>query len=168
MYVDWLCMLWLECSIHYIHDHGIWWLAKRHSSCFSHHILCTWIGHATYSSVVGGMGQKRKSSVETIFCNCGQHPSWNQHTQVYPWHCVLQSAFQYFAVFSRCIFVVHHLHHFLCNVVWPNARIFLCLWHMRKAWAENAVKKITQIEEQTSLCQFVFQEKSPYFKRRWK
>jgi hypothetical protein len=50
--------------------------------------------HATYSSVVGGMDQKCKSSVETIFCNCGQRPSWNQHTQVMcPRRCVLQSAF---------------------------------------------------------------------------
>ena len=26
--------------------------------------------------------------------------------------------------------------------MWPSAQIFLCLWHVRKAWAENAVKKI--------------------------
>ena len=27
-------------------------------------------------------------------------------------------------------------------MVWPHAKIFSCLWHVRKAWVENVVKKI--------------------------
>lgn len=33
--------------------------------------------------------------------------------------------------------------------MWPEARIFLCLWHVRKSWAENAVKKIRTVGERT-------------------
>ena len=33
------------------------------------------------------------------------------------------------------------------RLVWPKARIFLCLFHVKKAWLEIPVKKIIQIEE---------------------
>jgi hypothetical protein len=29
-----------------------------------------------------------------------------------------------------------------CRKVWPESKIMLCLWHVRKAWAENVVRKI--------------------------
>jgi hypothetical protein len=36
---------------------------------------------------------------------------------------------------------------FPCNNIWPRAKFFLCLWHVRKAWAENVVKKIGSAKE---------------------
>lgn len=44
---------------------------------------------------------------------------------------------------------------FVYNIVWPHARILLCLWHVRKAWAGNAMKKITQIEERATVLKFM-------------
>ena len=38
-------------------------------------------------------------------------------------------------------------------MVWPQAIIFMCLWHVRKVWAENAIKKISSVGE----CTIVFQ-----------
>ena len=43
----------------------------------------------------------------------------------------------------------------MCRLVWPNAKIFLCLWHVRKAWAENAVKKITTVGERATVLQMI-------------
>jgi hypothetical protein len=40
-------------------------------------------------------------------------------------------------------------------LVWPEARIFLCLWHVRKAWAENAIKKISTVGERATVLQMV-------------
>ena len=31
----------------------------------------------------------------------------------------------------------------LCRKVWPNTKIMLCLWHVRKAWVEDVVKKVS-------------------------
>ena len=31
----------------------------------------------------------------------------------------------------------------------PNSRIFICLWHVCKAWAENAVKKVSTVGKHT-------------------
>ena len=39
------------------------------------------------------------------------------------------------------------------RMVWPEAKIFLCLWHVRKAWAENAVKKISCAAEHATVLQ---------------
>ena len=39
--------------------------------------------------------------------------------------------------------------------MWPEAKIFLCLWHVRKAWAENAVKKISRAAERTIVLQML-------------
>ena len=44
---------------------------------------------------------------------------------------------------------------FVCRVVWPGAKIFLCLWHVRKAWAENAVRKIACAVERVAVLQLV-------------
>ena len=41
------------------------------------------------------------------------------------------------------------------RVVWPVAKIFLCLWHVRKVWAENAVKKISTVGERATVLQMV-------------
>lgn len=35
----------------------------------------------------------------------------------------------------------------MCMLVWHDARIFLCFWHVQKAWAENAIKKISTVGE---------------------
>ena len=43
----------------------------------------------------------------------------------------------------------------MCRLVWPVARIFLCLWHVRKAWAENAVKKISTVVERATVLQML-------------
>ena len=40
-------------------------------------------------------------------------------------------------------------------MVWPQAKSFLCLWHVRKAWAENAVKKIGCAAERTIVLQML-------------
>lgn len=40
-------------------------------------------------------------------------------------------------------------------MVWPQSKIFLCLWHVRKAWAENAVKKISNAAERTTVLQML-------------
>ena len=34
----------------------------------------------------------------------------------------------------------------MCRLVWPDAKIFLCLWHVQKAWTENAIKKSPRTE----------------------
>jgi hypothetical protein len=31
--------------------------------------------------------------------------------------------------------------------LWPKAKIILCFWHAAKNWLENAVKKISRIED---------------------
>ena len=41
------------------------------------------------------------------------------------------------------------------RLVWPDAKIFLCLWHVRKAWAENVVKKISTVGERATVLQMV-------------
>ena len=43
----------------------------------------------------------------------------------------------------------------LYNMIWPEAKIFLCLWHVRKAWAENAVKKIPTVVERATVLQML-------------
>jgi hypothetical protein len=43
----------------------------------------------------------------------------------------------------------------LRSLLLPNAIIFLCLWHVRKAWAENAVKKINVVVERTTVLQLL-------------
>ena len=43
----------------------------------------------------------------------------------------------------------------MCSIVWPAAKIFLCLWHVRKAWAENAVKKISTVAERAEVLQML-------------
>ena len=44
---------------------------------------------------------------------------------------------------------------FLRSMVWPQAKIFLCLWHVRKAWAENAIKKISSAAERSIVLQML-------------
>jgi hypothetical protein len=39
----------------------------------------------------------------------------------------------------------------MCRTVWPQSKIMLCFWHVRKAWQENAVQKISRIEERTAI-----------------
>lgn len=43
----------------------------------------------------------------------------------------------------------------MCRIVWPGAKIFLCLWHVRKAWAENAVRKISSGVERVAVLQLL-------------
>ena len=43
----------------------------------------------------------------------------------------------------------------MCTLVWPAAMIFLCLWHVRKAWAKNAVKKISTVAERATVLQML-------------
>ena len=43
----------------------------------------------------------------------------------------------------------------MCSFVWPDAKIFLCLWHVWKAWAENAIKKISTVGECATVLQMV-------------
>ena len=43
----------------------------------------------------------------------------------------------------------------MCSIVWPVAKIFLCLWHVRKAWVENAVKKISTVGERAEVLQML-------------
>ena len=38
-------------------------------------------------------------------------------------------------------------------MVWPDAKKYLCPWHVRKALAENAVKKISSNVEHTIVLQ---------------
>jgi len=40
---------------------------------------------------------------------------------------------------------------FSCINVWPRAKVFLCLWHVHKAWAKNAIKKIPIVKDWTKL-----------------
>jgi hypothetical protein len=35
--------------------------------------------------------------------------------------------------------------------LWPTSKIFLCFWHVKKAWAENATTKISRIEDRANL-----------------
>lgn len=35
--------------------------------------------------------------------------------------------------------------------LWPTSKIFLCFWHVKKAWAENAATKIIRIEDRANL-----------------
>ena len=42
---------------------------------------------------------------------------------------------------------------FVDSNIWPEAKIFLCLWHVRKNWAENAVKKIPAVTERAIVLQ---------------
>jgi hypothetical protein len=34
---------------------------------------------------------------------------------------------------------------FDCRKVWPNTKIFLCLWYVRKAWQKQACIKIKDV-----------------------
>ncbi len=34
-----------------------------------------------------------------------------------------------------------------CNNVWLGAKVFLCLWHVHKAWVENVVKKFATTKD---------------------
>jgi hypothetical protein len=35
----------------------------------------------------------------------------------------------------------------LCSNILPNAKIFPCMWHVRKTWAKNAIKKIASVDK---------------------
>jgi hypothetical protein len=35
--------------------------------------------------------------------------------------------------------------------VWPHSQIMLCFYHVRKAWQENVVQKISRIEERAAI-----------------
>ena len=48
-----------------------------------------------------------------------------------------------------------HIVWFLRNMVWPHTKIFLCLWHVKKAWADNAMKKISSVGERTIVFQML-------------
>jgi hypothetical protein len=39
---------------------------------------------------------------------------------------------------------------FQCKNVWPDAWVLLCLWHVQKAWVENAIKKIINPQERSN------------------
>lgn len=43
----------------------------------------------------------------------------------------------------------------LYNLVWPNSKIFLCMWHVRKAWVEKAARKISVVVERTTVLQML-------------
>ena len=43
----------------------------------------------------------------------------------------------------------------MCRLVWPDAKIFLFLWHVQKAWAENIVKKISTLGECAAILHMV-------------
>ncbi len=38
-----------------------------------------------------------------------------------------------------------------CSNVWPWAKVFLCLWHVCRTWAKNALKKIPTAEDRTKI-----------------
>jgi hypothetical protein len=40
---------------------------------------------------------------------------------------------------------------FPCSNIWSRAKVFLCLWPVRKAWAENVVKNIRFAEERAKV-----------------
>ncbi len=40
---------------------------------------------------------------------------------------------------------------FSCNNVWLGAKVFLYLWHVHKAWAKNAIKKIPTTKDETKV-----------------
>jgi hypothetical protein len=44
---------------------------------------------------------------------------------------------------------------FVDNIVWPEAKIFLYLWHVRKNWAENAIKKIPEVTKRATVLQML-------------
>ena len=44
---------------------------------------------------------------------------------------------------------------FLYSIIWPEAKFFLYLWHVRKSWAENAVKKIPAVVERATVLQML-------------
>jgi hypothetical protein len=37
------------------------------------------------------------------------------------------------------------------NNIWPEAKLFLCLWHVHKTWAKNIVKRIATVEDWTKV-----------------
>ena len=43
----------------------------------------------------------------------------------------------------------------MCRLVWPDAKILLCLWHVRKAWAKNAINKIPTHADSAAVLQMV-------------
>lgn len=43
----------------------------------------------------------------------------------------------------------------MCRVVWPAAKIFLCLWHVRNTWAKNVVRIIDNGIERVAVLQLV-------------
>ena len=42
-----------------------------------------------------------------------------------------------------------------CRLVWPDVKIFMCLWHVRKTWTQNIVTKISTVGERAMVLQIV-------------
>lgn len=42
-----------------------------------------------------------------------------------------------------------------CKIMWPDVKIFLCLWHVWKAWPENAIKIISIVGERAVVLHIV-------------
>jgi hypothetical protein len=40
---------------------------------------------------------------------------------------------------------------FPCSNIWLRTKVFLCLWHVHKAWVENVVKNIKFAKEQAKV-----------------
>lgn len=44
-----------------------------------------------------------------------------------------------------------HSYRDMCRTIWPQSKIMLCFWHVRKACQENAMQKISRIEERAAI-----------------
>ena len=81
----------------------------------------------------------------------------------YVCHSVLQPVlvwrinFSLLHVVSSMFFISAHnlLFWLMRSMVWPQAKISLCLWHVRKSWAENAIKKISNAAKHTTVLQML-------------
>ncbi len=46
---------------------------------------------------------------------------------------------------SEIIISCLYFYFFYCRKVWPNTKIFFCLWHVKKAWQKQACIKIKDV-----------------------
>jgi hypothetical protein len=127
-------------------------MKKTSSSDFAHITHLVWIFLSSPNIIETPLNQ-----LDAQCDHCGQCASWNQCPKVRI--CYKSKTFDIYFHSIPCwrIFVCEPIalefysHACICSNIWPGAKVFLCLWHVYKAWADNVIKMTASMEERSKV-----------------
>ena len=124
-------------SVSPIYRYGFSRLEEWHTCGILRHITNSWTRPHTCASSPSQHSCQKQCNLVSFIHQSWQCTSWNQHIEVLA---ISEHVFH----FELCVVGIGILTFTsMCRLVWPPAKIFLCLWHVRKAWAVNVMKKMT-------------------------